>query len=277
MTSPSSAAASSLAILEAPPPDADRRLAYGAGVSQFLDLSLPHRDYADPERLAPLAILIHGGYWRARYGLGYFGHLAAALVADGFAVANLEYRRVGEDGGGWPGTFDDVRAGVAFARALHRDHPVDSGRAVLVGHSAGGHLALWAVADLDPTASGRTGLAVVALAPVADLHEAWVRRLSDNAVAGLLGGGPEDHPERYADACPSRRLPFGVPVRVVHGTADSSVPFDLGEAFVAQAREAGDDAALVALDVTGHFEPVDPVTAAGATVRRVVRDVAGLG
>lgn len=268
------------AILDRPPPPADRRVTYGDHPSQFGDLRLPADDRglpADaPVRRAPLAILLHGGYWRARYGLGYFGHVAAALVADGFATWNLEYRRVGEPGGGWPGTFEDVRAGVAVGLALHRDHPIDRDRTVLIGHSAGGHLALWAVADLPPNAGARDGLSVLALAPVADLGEAWARRLSDNAVEGLLGGGPEDVPLRYAEACPSRRLPPSVHVCVVHGTADAAVPFDLGEAFVKRAQAAGGDVTLVALEGVGHFEPVDPESMAFATVRRVTRDLVGL-
>ena len=261
------------AILDDPPPPADVRLAYGDEPSQFGDLYLP-ADSGDGR--APLVILLHGGYWRARYGLDYLGHVAAALADDGIAAWNLEYRRVGEQGGGWPGTFEDVRAGVAFGRALHRDHPVDVSRVVLVGHSAGGHLALWSVADLAATPHARDGLSVVALAPVADLGEAWTRRLSDNAVAGLLGGGPDAFPHRYDIACPTRRLPLGVPTCVVHGMADTSVPFDMAEAYVTRAREAGDDVALVALENTDHFEPVDPETAAYGVVRRVVHDLAEL-
>ena len=259
------------AILEVPPPPADVRLAYGDAPSQFGDLYLPLQTKG---RLAPLVILLHGGYWRARYGLDYFGHVAASLADDGIAAWNLEYRRVGEAGGGWPGTFDDVRSGIAFGRTLHRDHAINDSRIVLLGHSAGGHLALWAVADLADTPGASDGLSVVAIAPVADLGEAWTRRLSDNAVAALLGGGPHDHPRRYDIACPTRRLPLGVPTCIVHGMADTSVPFDMAEAYVARARVIGDDVALVALENTDHFEPVDPETAAFGVVRRVVHDLA---
>ena len=270
MTDPTSSRSS---ILDEPPPSADRRIAYGDAPSQFGDLYLPSGSI---RRRAPLVILLHGGYWRARYGLGYFGHVAAALADDGIAAWNVEYRRVGEVGGGWPGTFDDVRAGIAFGRTLHREFEIDTSHVLLLGHSAGGHLALWAVADLAANEGGRDGISVVALAPVADLGDAWARRLSDHAVVGLLGGGPDDWPDRYAIACPSRRLPLGVPTCVVHGLSDTSVPFDMAEAFVARARDAGDDVALVALENTDHFEPVDPTTAAFGVVRRVVHDLAGL-
>ncbi len=263
----------SLTILEDPAPHADVRLMYGEAESQFGDLYLP----APSNRgLAPLVILLHGGYWRAKYGLDYFGHVAAALADDGIAAWNVEYRRVGEFGGGWPGTFADVRSGIAFGRGLARTYPIDGSRVVLLGHSAGGHLALWAVADLSQTPEARDGLAVVALAPVADLTEAWTRGLSDNAVVGLLGGGPDTFADRYEYACPSQRLPLLVPTCVVHGMADTSVPFDIAEAYAARAREAGDDVALVALEETGHFELVDPSTAAFGIVRRVVHDLAGL-
>lgn len=261
------------AILDDPPPPADRRLAYGDAPSQFGDFYLP-AESSDPH--APLVILLHGGYWRARYGLDYFGHVAASLADDGIAAWNLEYRRVGEVGGGWPGTFDDVRAGISFGRALHREFGFDTSRVVLLGHSAGGHLALWAAADLAVNEEGREGLSVVAVSPVADLSGAWARRLSDLAVVGLLGGGPDELPDRYDTACPSRRLPLGVPTCIVHGMSDTSVPFDMAEAFVARARDAGDDVALVALEDTDHFEPVDPTTAAFGVVRRVVHDLAGL-
>jgi acetyl esterase/lipase len=247
-------------------------LEYGEAPSQFGDLYLPATTNGGP---APLVILLHGGYWRAKYGLDYFGHVAAALAGDGIAAWNLEYRRVGDAGGGWPGTFEDVRTGVAFGRALTRDYPIDASRVVLLGHSAGGHLAFWAIADLATTPEALDGLSVVALAPVTDLTEAWTRGLSDNAVVGLLGGDPDTMPDRYEATCPSRRLPLKVSTCVVHGMADTSVPFDMSEAFVIRARDAGDNVRLVELE-TDHFEPVDPATAAYGVVRRLVHDLAEL-
>jgi fermentation-respiration switch protein FrsA (DUF1100 family) len=127
------------------------------------------------------------------------------------------------------------------------------------------------------TTGARDGLSVVALAPVADLHDAWTRRLSDTAVEGLLGGTPHDYPDRYATACPTRRLPLGVPVRVIHGTADTSVPFDMSEMLIGRATGAGDDCALVALKNSDHFDLVNPDMEAFGVVRRVVRELVGTG
>ena len=185
---------------------------YGDAPSQYVELWRPSGDGR-----RPTVVLIHGGYWRDRYDLHLMDGLGAQLAERGWLAANLEYRRVGADGGGWPMTFDDVRAGLTAIADLS---DVDVDRLVCVGHSAGGHLALLA-ATSHPLA------ATVALAPVSDLHEASRRGLSDHAVHGLLGGPPQEHPERYVSTDPMRLLPLGVRTLVVHGTADVNVPIDL--------------------------------------------------
>ena len=125
-------------IFDSRPPRADARLAYGSDPNQFLDLRLPSKDKAP----YPLVINIHGGFWRARYNLDHAGHLCAALAAQGVATANLEYRRVGNDGGGWPGTFSDIRSAYHFLLQNSQTYNLDSKRIVVMGHSAGGQLAL---------------------------------------------------------------------------------------------------------------------------------------
>lgn len=260
-------------ILQLTPPVADHRVAYGPEVSQFGDLWLPGGDGA-----RPVIVLIHGGYWRARYGLEYFGHAAAALRTEGLAVWNIEYRRLGESGGGWPGTFQDVGRAVGALRGLAERFPLDLGRIVTLGHSAGGHLALWAAARHrlpgdSPLASGdplQLAGAIV-LAGVSDLRRAWELRLSDAVVNELLGGSPEAVGERYRSASPYELLPLNVPQTLIHGAQDVHVPLELSERYHQAALAAGDRCELTVLADTDHFEVVDPNTGAWQHVLRAVR------
>jgi pimeloyl-ACP methyl ester carboxylesterase len=177
--------------------------------------------------------VFHGGYWQSTYNLTHTGHMCIALAEQGIATWNVEYRCVGVPGGGWPAARDDVRLAVELAQSLPHD-PV-----VLVGHSAGGQLALWAGKD--------AGLPVVALAPVSDVRTALRER----------GGAPARFmaPEDFPDGSPIELLPLGVPQIVIHGTADDSVPYAMSKRYV---EAAGGEAELVTLDDTGHFEPIDP-------------------
>jgi pimeloyl-ACP methyl ester carboxylesterase len=195
----------------------------------------------------------------------------------------VEYRRTGQPGGGWPGTFDDVAAGVArspaaIAEALGTAAPVVRGSrdpgmpppaVVLLGHSAGGHLALWYAA----TQPGRVA-GVVALAPVADLAQAYALGLDDGAVAELLGGGPDDVPERYAAADPTRRPALGVPTVLVHGDRDAQVPLALSRRYAPVARAAGADVTLTELPGVEHFGLIDPNSTAWPAVTSALRLVA---
>ena len=217
---------------------------YGDLPSQFAELHAP-----DDSGPTAIAIVIHGGFWRDRYDLHLMDGLCADLAVRGWAACNLEYRRVGADGGGWPVTFDDVRAGIDAVTTLPAI-PVD--RVVTIGHSAGGHLALWAAA-----AHGAVTDAV-ALAGVTDLEDAWARGLSSNATAGFMGGSPAELPERYAEGSPMAMLPVGVPMLLVHGDRDENVPVELSIAFAEAARAAGDDVELVVRPGIDHFEVIDP-------------------
>jgi dipeptidyl aminopeptidase/acylaminoacyl peptidase len=190
-----------------------------------------------------VAVLIHGGFWRQRYGRELEGGIARDLVARGWAVWNIEYRRLGS-GGGWPTTFEDVAAAI---RAL----PVVGERVIAIGHSAGGQLAVWAAAE---------GLVdgAVSQAGALDLDELSRLGTSDGVVNQLLGGTPEEVPHRYAQASPRRRLPIGVPLLLVHGERDDDVPVHVSREFAAAAAAAGDDCELVVIDHESHYEHLEP-------------------
>jgi len=220
------------------------KLPYGPHRSQFCELWLP-----DGDGPHPVAVLLHGGAWRAHYGRQLMWPLAADLRERGWAAWNVEYRRLGE-GGGWPATFDDVAA--AIDALADRPEPLDLGTVVAVGHSAGGQLAVWAGARADARVPVT---AVVAQAGQLDLEHIARAGLSDSAVPELLGGMPEEVPERYAAASPARLLPLPVPVLVVHGDEDRLAPAAAGRRF---AEAAGDGCALVVTPGEGHVAHLEP-------------------
>ena len=228
-----------------PPPAADARVAYGAEPLQFGDLRVPLG-----EGPFPLAVVIHGGYWQATYNLIHTGHLGEAFRDAGIATWNLEYRCVGVPGGGWPAAREDLTLALAFLDEL----PVERTATVLVGHSAGGQLALWA--------AKRAQLPVVALAPVSDVRDAVERRGPDSAPGQFMAA------EHFADGSPIELLPLGVPTILIHGTDDDDVPYAMSERYVAA---AGGEAELVSLEGTGHFELIDPVAPAFAQTVAAVR------
>jgi acetyl esterase/lipase len=247
-------------ILDLPPPPAGDRVHYGPGDFQFGELRVPAG--RGPH---PVAIVIHGGYWRARYDLAHIGHLCAALTREGLATWSLEYRRIGNPGGGWPGTFDDVLAGAAHLEKIAEANRLDLKRVAATGHSAGGHLVLWLAKQRKISLRG-----VVPLAPVADLRRAWELKLSNSVVAEFLGGSPQAVPDRYGAASPIELAPLGVRQRLLHGANDDVVPISMSRAYVAAARAKGDDATLTEPEGAGHFELIDPRSSAWPMVRDVV-------
>jgi acetyl esterase/lipase len=266
-------------ILTRPAPPADLLLRYGPNRDHVADLRLP----VVPEishAAAPLVLFLHGGFWRAAYDRAHTGPLATALAADGFAVCAPEYRRIGQRGGGWPGTFDDVAAAIDVLPGLvakAAEGRVNPGRLLLAGHSAGGHLALWAASRhrLPPgapwAASASPCVGVVALAAVSDLISSHQQGLGNGAVAELLGGGPDTQKGRYALTNPVGLLPTGAPVRLVHGRNDDIVPCDMSLDYAARARAAGDDVACAALPGVGHFALIDPLSTAWPEVAAAFR------
>ncbi|MFE9689753.1 alpha/beta hydrolase family protein [Micromonospora sp. NPDC005806] len=249
----------------APPPDAT--VAYGDHPEQCADLRRPAGD--GPPR--PLVVVVHGGFWRAEYDRAHTGPMAAALAALGHPVAQVEYRRTGQPDGGWPHTLSDVLAAVAALPELAAaalPGRVAPGPPILVGHSAGGHLALYVAAHAPDTVGG-----VLALAPVAGLAEAHRLDLDGGAVAALLGGGPAEFPERYAAADPSTLVPIQVRTVVMHGTLDRQVPVTMSRSWVVAARTAGTLATLVELPECEHFGLIAPDSPAWPRVLDALRSL----
>ncbi len=248
-----------VSVLTDPPVPADHRIAYGDGPLQFGDLRLPR-----VTGRRPAVVAIHGGFWRAAYDLTHLSHLCAALTREGFVTWSLEYRRIAQDGGGLPETLKDVARGVGFLATLAKQHMIDLQRVAVIGHSAGGHLALWSAARarfksaLHLERDSVTLKGVVALAAVSDLAEGYALKLGDGAVGDFMGGGPADVRDRYAIASPAELLPLGIKQTLIHGTEDETVPPSMSVHYFEKASEAGDRVALVPLRGMGHFEPIDP-------------------
>lgn len=248
-------------ILAIPAPQADTRIFYGQDPVNFGDLRLPPGGRGK----RPVVIVIHGGFWKAQYGLEHTGFMCEALTAAGAATWNIEYRRVGIPGGGYPGTFHDVAAAADYVRQLAPEYNLDLERVITVGHSAGGQLALWLAARhrLPPASELAAPSPValqgaVSLAGVVHLRLAWEDQSTRQQVAGFLGGTPDEMPDRYAYGSPADLLPLGVPQVLIHGTADQRVPFALSEAYRDMAVAQGDDVHLIPLPGAGHMEVIDP-------------------
>jgi acetyl esterase/lipase len=235
------------------------RLRYGSHFHQFGDLL--HPDGPGP---FPVAVVLHGGFWREQHTLELTDDLARDLSRRGFAAWNAEFRRVGEvSEGGYPSTLEDVAAAIDALAGF--DAPLDLDRVVAVGHSAGGQLALWAAAR-DDAAVRLAG--VVSQAGVHDLREADRRELGEGATAAFMGGHADEVPDRYADASPIERVPMGVPALLVHGDADERVPAEMSSAYAEAARAAGDEVDLVLRPGEDHFVHLDAGGGAWADVVR---------
>lgn len=244
------------------------RYSYGKSKDQFGDLRLP--DGLGP---FPLVIVIHGGFWRDGLGLDLMDPVAEALTQHGYATWNIEYRRVGDKEGGWPNTLLDVGDAADYARVLQEKHPIDLKKTAVIGHSAGGHLALW-IAARQSLSPGETlfkdnplrTAAAISLAGVSDLATMYRvhyineshQEIENNPTRDLLGGSPEEVPERYKEASPYERLPLNVPQTLIHGELDVHVPVGLSERYFEKASEWDDEAELVKIPSAEHFMMIEP-------------------
>ncbi len=232
-------------------------VAYGPDPVHLGDLRLP-----DGGGGAPVVVLLHGGFWLDPWERDLMARLAVRLTANGWATWNVEYRRRGPTGGGWPATLQDACAAVDAVADLAVEHLIDPGRVVLLGHSAGAQLGVYAATrDRAPaSAPGRVPrvhpAGIVALAGLLDLEAAVTADLADGAVAAFLGA-PQEHPERYAVASPIRRVPLDAPVLAVHGPEDHLVPVAQTTGFSDAARDVGDEVELALVDAS-HLDMVDP-------------------
>jgi acetyl esterase/lipase len=259
-------------LLAIPPTPADHRIAYGEDPNQFGQLRLPKR-----EGLFPVVIVIHGGCWLSQYDLHHISPLATEITKMGMATWSLEYRRIGNEGGGWPGTFQDVAAGADYLKDLAKEFPLDLERVIVIGHSAGGHLALWLAARSkippkellhDPDPLPVKG--VISLAGVGDLSLAGLQGVCGGAIPKLMGGAPADVPDRYAQGSPLKLLPLGVPQILIQGAKDQIVPVKSAADYYEAAKKSGDKVDLVLLQEAGHFELIMPATFAWPEVRKAI-------
>lgn len=245
-------------------------LKYGENPLQFGELFLP-----EGTEQFPVVILIHGGFWKTVAGLTDLHPLSQYLVKAGFAVWNIEYRRVGDVGGGWPGTLEDVANAADYVNILAEKYPINAQAVVSVGHSAGGHLALWLAArhNLPTTSilfkpSPLSLKAAISLAGISDLRMAWDLKLGKgivskvSAVSDFLGGNPEEIPDIYAQSSPSELLPLKTPQVLIHGALDDFVPIGMSEEYLTKASEAGDQIKLIRLEDEDHMQLVSSTSSA---------------
>jgi acetyl esterase/lipase len=260
-------------VLALPSRAPDHRIAYGKGPQQFGNLRLP-RD-SGPH---PVVIFIHGGCYSAQYSIDHAAAAEQAIADAGYAVWSLEYRRIGDAGGGWPGTFQDVGAGADYLRTLAKQYPLDLTRVIASGHSAGGNFALWL--------AGRARIAkgsplhvdaplpiagVLALAPAGDLAEMHAKGGCGGVLDQLIGGSPAAFPDRYAAASPP--VPLGVPQSIVIGAEDSQFA-SFGRSYAQLARSRGEiQLRVVEAPAAGHFDVIAPSTPTWPVVVTALHDL----
>lgn len=261
-----------------PAAPADHRIQYGGDPLQFGDLRLPKGKGPHP-----VAVVIHGGCWLAKFAdLRLTAPLADALARAGVATWNVEFRRVDDPGGGWPGTLADIGQAVDHVRELAASYPLDPTRVIVIGPSAGGHLALWAAARHRlPSASPLAAKSplplrgALSLAGMGDLR-AYLEEPCGGPILRLVGGSPADVPERYKAASPAELLPLGIKQVLVAGAHDTIVRPEYAEEYAAAARRSGDDAQVILIRSAAHFEVIAPGSAAWPTVESTALELLGL-
>ena len=246
-----------------PLPTPGERITYGAGPQQFGELRIPKG-----EGPFPVMILIHGGCWLNAFDYVYMTRLATWFVDHGVATWTIEYRRIGDNGGGWPGSFLDVANAADRLRQLAEKYPLDTNRIFAGGHSAGGQLALWLASRGQLAAESELFLkdpiairGVLGLAAITDLAQYRIGPPDSchSSVDQLLGGAPEKVSSRYAETSPSQRLPLGVPQVFIQGERDPIVDPASVRAYVESAKKSGDRALVLPLPSAGHFETSAPL------------------
>ncbi|MBM4764841.1 alpha/beta fold hydrolase [Bacillus sp. B15-48] len=244
------------------------RIHYGKDKNQFGDLRVP-----EGKGPFPVAILIHGGFWKEKSSLDQMNKIAESLTRKGIATWNIEYRRVGQEGGGWPGTLQDNVQAADYVRTISKTYPLNLDRIITIGHSAGGQLSLWLAGRHQLPASSilRTPnplrvKGAISLAGVCDLSLMYevhqlkelMTGVKDNPTKDLIGGTPKGFQERYDECSPIKLLPIGVPQILVHGALDINVPIGISEKYKNYATDSGDIVTLKKIDSAEHFKIIDP-------------------
>ncbi|GII59010.1 hypothetical protein Pth03_73990 [Planotetraspora thailandica] len=237
------------------------RYEYGSEPDQFGEFH-PARS-GDPRGTV---VFIHGGVWRAGRGWDTPDRAIDRLVLAGWNVWKIQFRGVG-GGGGWPNTGDDVLAAVSFLPEIQRDRDLPLRPIILVGHSSGGHLAVWALSATHDQVAG-----AVSVEGVLDLRRAEAEELGDGGVVAFLGGTSAELPDRYRTADPVQNIRPDMPVRLIHARDDTAVPLSQSEAYLEAAQLAGQDASLALVD-GDHFTPIDPDSTAWLAVEGAIEDL----
>ncbi len=253
-----------------------QRIAYGSDPLQFGDLRLPAGKGPHP-----VAIVVHGGCWAEFADASIMANFSSTVTKAGVATWNLEYRRVGNPGGGWPATLQDVGAGIDYLRKLAETYPLDVKRVAAVGHSAGGHLVLWAAARRHLPKNSPLYVAdplplrgAVSLGGVPDLASfvQYSKSGCGERLVRLMGGQPEDVKDRYRQGSPSELLPIGAPQWLIWGALDKTAPHDIFLGYEAAAKKSGGAVRVIVLENSAHFEMLSPETEAWPTVERAILD-----
>ena len=234
------------------------RIPYGGGPNQFGELRVP----SSPGPF-PVVMHIHGDFWRGEYDFTLGNPVCEEIVSRGVATWNLEYRRIGNPGGGWPGTFQDIRNGYRFISQIASKYNLDPNRLLVMGHSAGAQLALCLAAH--ETSLKR----VISLAGVVDMQQAWDMDLGNNAVGEFLGGTPKEVSEHYREADPMQ-LSIKATQWLIHGASDDVVPSSLSRNYAEQKRSRGEDAHYLEIASAGHLDLIDPHSAAWPKIESTV-------
>ena len=254
---------------------------YGNYPSQFGVLRMPILAES-----CPVIITIHGGFWQSKFGLEENDPICEDLTRRGYATWNIEYRRVGEDGGGWPGTFNDVIDAVNHLTHLKERFLIDLSRVVILGHSAGGHLALWLASQVNKDQTDDFGNpllipihSVISLAGVLNLRRMWEihdEKGLNSPVASFVGGTPLEVSNKYRLASPIELLPLNVNQILIHGELDLHVPVELSIEYCRKTIQQGDKIRLIVLPETDHFMIIDPSSNAWKTVFDALKNIVGV-
>ncbi len=259
------------ALIEFAQPEADHIIAYGDDPLQYGELRLP-----DGEGPFPVVVFMHGGCWMSEYDIAHSRKLTDAFAREGIAVWSLEYRRIGDPGGAWPGTFDDIEAGFAHLSELMGRFALDPNQVILAGHSAGGHLALWMAQRIEEQQSANMirPRGVLGLAPAPDLEYLFEQGACGNAAGLLMGGSPEEYPERYAYGSVANRIPQSTPQIAIIGKFDETWR-PVGVRYANAASGMGAPIKVIDAPEAGHFELIDPDSTTWPLVLGAARELLG--